>query len=144
MKIFIKTRSFDKNYLINTSKYEYESSLDLILELFSEHRFVDREVELYLYQLLKESNYSSIDQIPTLQLNAILEYFLENRDKYKVNYDEERLSYLLLAAIQSNKIIFTIDNYRIENLLESVQLKVDSVINFFNVEKLNTINFKMI
>ena len=144
MKIFIKTRSFDKNYLINTSKYEYESSLDLILELFSEHRFVDREVELYLYQLLKESNYSSIDQIPTLQLNAILEYFLENRDKYKVNYDEERLSYLLLAAIQSNKIILTIDNYRIENLLESVQLKVDSVINFFNVEKLNTINFKMI
>ena len=144
MKVFIKTKSFDKNYLVNTSKYDYESSLDLILELFSEHNFVDKEVELYLYKLLKESNYTSIDQIPILQLNAILDYFLKNRDQYRVNYDEERLSYLLLAAIQSEKIIFTIDNLKIDDLKDPIQLKKDSMINFFNLEKLDTINLKMI
>jgi len=144
MEIAIRTSSFSKNYLVDTFKYDFESSLSLILELFSSHHFIDKEVELYLYQLLGESNYSSIDDIPILQLNTILDYFLEHRDNYKVNYDEERLSYLLLAAIKKDKIIFTIDNMKVLNLEDAVKLKEDSVINFFKIEKLKTITFKTV
>jgi hypothetical protein len=144
MKILIRTEIFDRNYLINISNFKYDSLLELILELFSKHQFIDKEIELYLYNLLRESNYTSIDQIPIQQLDSILDYFLDNRDQFKVDYDAERLTYLMLAAIQSKKIIFTIDNQRIENLKEPILLKKESIINFFKLDKLNTINFKMI
>ena len=78
------------------------------------------------------------------QLNVILDYFLENRDLYKVDYDEERLSYLLLAAIQAEKIVFTIDDKRITDLKEKIYLREDSTVNFFNLDKLDRIKFKMI
>lgn len=144
MQLIIKTRSFDKNYLIHSTQYEYESALDLILDLFSNHHFVNKEAELYLYQLLKNSEYNTLDDIPLQQLNAIVEYFLKHRDQYKVDYDEERLSYLLLAAIQAEKIIFTIDNRIIKNLKEKVVLKKESILNFFNIYKLESITFNTI
>lgn len=144
MKLQITNKSFHKNYLVNSSSYSYNSSLDFILELFSTYKFLDREAELYLYELLKDSGYSSIEVIPLQQLDAILDYFLENRDQYKVDYDEERLSYLLLAAIQAERIVFTIDDRRITDLKEHIYLKEDSTINFFKLDKLDSIKFKMI
>ena len=144
MRLLITNRSFNKDYLVNSSSYNYDSALDFILELFSTYKFVDREVELYLYELLKDSGYTSIEQIPLQQLNVILNHFLENRDQYKVNYDEERLSYLLLAAIQAEKILFTIDDQRITNLKAPIHLQEDSTINFFKLDKLDSIQFKMI
>ena len=143
MRIIIKAKRFNKNYLINTSNFEYENALELILELFSKHNFVDKEIELFLYNLLRESNYSSIDEIPIQQLNSILDYFLENRDEYKIDYDEERLTYLMLAAIQAKKIIFIVDNHHIENLNEPIALNQESIVNFFNLGKLDTVKLKI-
>ena len=142
MQFFLQTKKFNKNYLITTSKFEYESAFDFILELFSKHHFVDRETELYLYGLLEKSGYSTIEQIPLLQLNTILDYFLKNRNQYKVNYDEERLSYLLLAAIQAKKIIFTIDKRTVDDLRDRIILHENSTISFLNLKKLDNIKFK--
>ena len=144
MKLLIANKAFLKNYLVNSSRYVYNSAFDFILELFTTHHFVDREAELYLYELLKDSGYSSIEQIPPQQLNVILDYFLENRDLYKVDYDEERLSYLLLAAIQAEKIVFTIDDKRITDLKEKIYLREDSTVNFFNLDKMDRFKFKII
>ncbi len=144
MYLQFPTSTFDKNYLIHTDNYEYENAYDLIYELFSKHIFIDREAELYLYQLLKDTGYGSIEGIPIDQLNGIVNYFLKSRDQYRVNYDEERLTYLLLAAIKSSEIILSIDQQVISELQVPISLERDSTITFFKKNKLNTIKFKSI
>jgi len=144
MQLLIRAETFDKNYLIPTINKEYENVLSLVFELFSKHHFLDRAAELYLYQLLKDTGYASVEDIPLPQLNTIVDYFLKHRNQYKVNYDEERLTYLLLAAIQSNKIILIIDNSMIIDLMNPISLEQDSTITFFKIEKLHSIKFKSI
>lgn len=142
MFLILKHDTFEKNYLINTSEYEYESLLSLVFELFSSHHFEDREAELYLYQMLKDTGYPSIEAIPIQQLNSIVNYFLKHRDTYKVDYDEERLTYLLLAAIKEKQILTIIDKKLIEDIQKPLSLKKDSSITFFKMNKLNSIKFK--
>ncbi len=144
MYLYIKTKTFEKEYLLNTHQFEYNSILDLVFELFSKHIFIDREAELYLYQLLQETGYNRIEDIPFRQLNTIVDYFMNNRQQFKVDYDEERLSYLLLAAIQNKHILTIIDKQLIVNFQERIYLKKDSNITFFKMQKLSSITFKSI
>ncbi len=144
MQLYIKSNTFEKNYLTNTTHYHYDNLLDLVFELFSKHQFVDRAAELHLLQILKESGYHSIEEIPLAQLNGIVNYFLEHRDTYKVDYDEERLTYLLLAAIQDQNITAIIDKALIKDLQAPIQLSKDSTITFFKMDKLKAIKFKSI
>ena len=144
MYLLTQAKGFKKSYLVNTSKFHYKSIYKLIYEIFSKHHFVNREAELYLLDLLRESGYSTIDDIPTNHLEAILEHFNNNKDKFNIDYDEEKLTYLLLYSIQSRQLILIIDNQTINDLSQEISLQADSIISFVKVEKINTINFKSI
>lgn len=144
MYLQFPTNIFDKDYLIHTSSYHYDNVMNLIFELFSKHIFTNREVELYLYQLLKDTGYGSIEAIPMDQLDVIVSYFIKHRDAYKVNYDEERLTYLLLAALKSGTILLSIDTKLVTELMDPITLNADSVITFFKTNKLEAIKFKSI
>ena len=71
--------------------------------------------------------------------------------KYKTRYpaltfdeDEEKLSYLLLAAIKREEAIMHIDGEEVRNLQAKISLNDDSTIGFFNRAKLDSIGFTTI
>ncbi len=144
MNLKIQVSSFDRVYFHSVTRTEYASLLDLILELFYEYTFADRSEELYLYQLLSDLGYRSIDDIPIPELALIVEYFEANRDSFKSKMDEEKMTYLLLAAIQKEEVIVLLDNKIIEDLKSPLKLNQDSTLVFFKQEKLNRITFKTI
>ncbi len=144
MNLKIQVSSFDRVYFHPVTRTEYASLLDLILELFYEYTFADRSEELYLYQLLSDLGYRSINDIPLPELELIVEYFEANRDSFKSKMDEEKVTYLLLAAIQKEEVIVFLDNKIIEDLKSPLKLSKDSTLAFFKQEKLNRITFKTI
>lgn len=142
INIRLTNETFERTYLKKVDRFQYESLLSFVFELFHKHHFEDKEVELFLLDLLSQSGYSSIERIPILELQIIADYFLENRDQYKVDYDEEKLTYLLLAAIQKNDIITIVDNAIITDINAPLSIHNSSTVSFIYKKKIETITFK--
>ena len=108
---------------------------------------MDREVELMVYELLYDTGLKSIDGLTPEELMDLVLYL----SKYKTRYpaltfdeDEEKLSYLLLAAIKREEVIMHIDGEEVRNLQAEISLNDDSTIGFFNRAKLDSIGFTTI
>lgn len=137
-------RYFQKTYFRNVEATQYDSFLDLIWELFASHQFENKEIELQIYSFLTSLGYASLEQVPKGELQIIADHFLERKEDYKINPDEEKLTYLLLAAIQRGELIPYFDKKIIEDLKAPIRLRANSVIAFINKNKIENITFKTI
>ncbi|MEO1259933.1 MAG: hypothetical protein AAFZ15_14160 [Bacteroidota bacterium] len=144
LNLIIQPDKFAKVYLKKSTDYQYDSLLDLIQQIFSTHAFEDKAVEQFLYQLLSETGYTSLEKIPIPELQAIANYFLAHKDEYKIDYDAEKLTYLLLSAIKNKDVIVYIDKRIVEDMLAPITLQYGSTLAFIKVEKINNITFKTI
>ena len=120
----------------------YDSLLDLIFELFSSKQLFSREAELYLYQYLEEAGLRDISDLSQEEAKSIQHYLFAQKDSFGLEKDAERLTYLLLAAIQRKSILVILDEDVIDQFDQGLTLKKDSVLEFIRVEKIDNISFK--
>lgn len=142
INIVFNNFSFQRTYLREIELYNYESFLSLVLEIFSRYKFEDKEAELLVYELLQAGGHRSIEDIPFYELEVIADYFLAQKERFKVEYDEEKLTYILLAAIQREEIIAMVDDIVITDLQAPISLRSNSMVNFIKKDKIKTITFK--
>lgn len=137
-------KTYQKVYLQGLEEPYYDSLLSLIYAIFSTYVFEDKAVELYLYQLLDATGYRRIEDIPRIELELIVAHFLKHKKAFKIDYDSEYLTYLLLAAIKRLDILVYFDEHLIEDLEAPIQLEPDSVLSFIKKEKIERTTFKTI
>ena len=147
MVLLLKSRAKEKSYIRVLPSLDYDSTFHLVFDLFLFHPHMDREVELMVYELLYDTGLKSIDGLTPEELMDLVLYL----SKYKTRYpaltfdeDEEKLSYLLLAAIKREEVIMHIDGEEVRNLQAEISLNDDSTIGFFNRAKLDSIGFTTI
>ena len=144
MELLLKSRAREKSYIRTLPRLDYDSALHLVLDLFLFHPHQDRAVELMVYELLYDTGLKSIDGLSTEELVELVAFLSLYKNRYPaltIDEDEEKLSYLLLAAIKREQVIMHIDNEEIRNLQAKIRLNNDSTIGFFNQAKLDSIGF---
>ena len=147
MVLLLKSRAKEKSYIRVLPNLDYDSAFHLVFDLFLFHPHMDRAEELMVYELLYDTGLKSIDGLTPEELMDLVLYL----SKYKTRYpaltfdeDEEKLSYLLLAAIKREEVIMHIDGEEVRNLQAEISLNDDSTIGFFNRAKLDSIGFTTI
>ena len=144
MELLLKSRAKEKSYIRALPSLDYESALHLVLDLFIFHPHEDRAIELMVYELLYDTGLKSIDALSTEELIDLIAFLSKHKTRYPaltIDEDEEKLSYLLLAAIKREGVIMHIDGEEVRNLQSELRLASDSTIGFFNRAKLDSIGF---
>ena len=129
-----------KNYLKNFLNYEFESLLQLLYELFDNHKHGHREI-FEIEALLDEIGYSNLKEIPKNETEKIENLIRSKLMEWERQADSEYLSYKLMYAIQCLSILVFIDNEVIEDFENPILLKSNSVISFINKSKIDSISF---
>ncbi len=144
MELLLKSYTREKSYIKALPSLDYDSALDLVLDLFLYHPHKDRTVELMVYEMLHDTGLRSIDALTTEELTDLVVFLSQHKTRYPaltIDEDEEKLSYLLLAAIKREEVIMYIDGEEVRNLQSELRLSSDSTIGFFNRAKLDSIGF---
>ena len=135
-----KLKQIQKNYLKNFLNYEFESLLQLLYELFDNHKHGHKEI-FEIEALLELIDYSNLREIPKNEVEKIQNLIRSKLQKWERQADSEYLSYKLMTAIQANIIIVIIDDVIIKDSESSILILPNSVITFINNSKIDSISF---
>jgi hypothetical protein len=138
----LKSENRTRNYLLKMKRYEFNSLMDLIDELFKNQLPETSESDNIIYELIKSMGYQSISEIPTEELAEIESYYYQLKEKEEAEFDREKLVFLLMAKLKNGQLLLMIDNQLINNHQKRIILKRNAVITFIDKNKVQGIEFK--
>lgn len=139
-QVLIKPKVKSKRHLKGLWKYEFPSLVHLIYELFATYTNGRKEIfEIQL--LLDEIGYRNLKDIPSDEVDSIRVLIKEKLPEWQMFDDEEFITYQLMAAISNKDILVIIDDNIIADIHKSLPINSNSIITFFNNQRLNQITF---
>lgn len=135
-----KLRQKQKGYVKSLYTYEFNSLFDLVFELFAGYQHGQKEI-IEIGVLLDEIGYSNLKDIPENDFEKVRNIVRSRLPEWEWQEDTELLTYKLMAAIQSKKIIVIVDDMIIEDLSAPISLMLTSSISFINKLKIDSISF---
>jgi len=144
IQINVQKEGRAKTYLRNFTVFEFDNLLQLIFELFQSNPIEAEEVDDVLYNYIISLGYTNIHDISEETKKELDYWYFELLESYHKRFDEEKLTYLLLAKIVNNEIIVLIDNTPVKNIKQSINIHKNSIISFIDRQKINDIKFTTI
>jgi hypothetical protein len=141
MEIKIKKQLISKSYLKNFLFFEFDNLLDLLFELFSNNELINKGIEDTIYNKIIDLGYENIYQIPPEVKKKLEKRFYQLLNRFERNFDLEKHTYLFMAKVVEGAILVTINDELIETFTNPIRLKIDSVISFTEIKKIDNITF---
>lgn len=141
MEIKLKKELVAKSYLKNFTFFEFDNLLDLLFELFSNNELINKGIEDTIYNKIIDLGYENIYQIPPEVKKKLEKRFYQLLNRFERNFDLEKHTYLFMAKVVEGAILVTINDELIETFTNPIRLKIDSVISFTEIKKIDNITF---
>ena len=141
MEIKIKKQLISKSYLKNFLFFEFDNLLDLLFELFSNNELINKGIEDTIYNKIIDLGYENIYQIPPEVKKKLEKRFYQLLNRFERSFDLEKHTYLFMAKVVEGAILVTINDELIETFTNPIRLKIDSVISFTEIKKIDNITF---
>lgn len=142
--INLKSDKPAKAYLKDFTRYKFKTVPDFIFELFSKNHIEPREAEDFVYTLIQNMGYKTIQEIPADELQVIENTFYKLLEQEEAKLDNEKIAYIVLAGINNRNLILLIDNQPIADTQSEIHLNHDSVVTFLDKNRIQDITFKSI
>ncbi|MFA8435155.1 MAG: hypothetical protein ACEPOZ_11615 [Marinifilaceae bacterium] len=142
IEIQIKTSDRTQSYLKHFSRFNFDTMVDFILELFVRNEIEPTRQDDETFSLIKTIGYERIQDIPDDILKDIESVYNDILKEEKLKFDNDKLAYVLLDNLKKGILILMIDNKVVNNLNEQIIIKPDSVITFFDTSVGQDISFK--
>lgn len=132
-----------KKYLKKDFQSDFASLYHLVFYLFDNYEHGHKEV-LEIEKLLEQTGYDNLKEIPKSELERIRKIIQLNLPQWEAEEDSEYLSYKLMAAILTKRVVVILDDEVVEDTERHISIRPDAVISFINNDKLDSITFTIL